>query len=281
VVVFAVFAAVAWPAVGTGQELVAEGTDAPNDDVESFIRGNGMYETGDYEGAVAAYRDAVSSGVVAPALYYNLGNAHYRTGDLGRAVLNYERALRLAPRDEDARANLALVRSMLRDRHFVGEPGYAGRATSWLYGRLNLRESLLISSLIYFVLVVIVIGFIFRETAFISGLYPKLSLVSPGRFLGLDKSQDFVLAMATLLVLLSASAFVSFGKYRSATSRRAAIVVEEEVHVYGSPTEESTLQFKIHEGTRVTTGQTRPGWIQIRLPGDLSGWISYRSVEKI
>jgi tetratricopeptide (TPR) repeat protein len=251
------------------------------DDRDLFAQGNQMYEAGDFEGAVEAYERVVANGIVSSGLFYNLANAYYKSGDLGRAVLNYERALRIAPRDDDARSNLLLVQSMLRDRHFVEEPGFVKRSITWLYHRLSARESIEISSLLYLALALVVVGFIFRNTSFVSKLYPKLSMVSPGRFLGLDKSQDFVLAMATLLALLSVSATASYGKYHTESSKRQAIIVEEEVPVYGSPSGESTLQFKVHEGTRVTTGQSRPGWVQIRLPGDLEGWISNSSIERI
>jgi tetratricopeptide (TPR) repeat protein len=251
------------------------------EDLHLFAQGNQMYEAGDFEGAAEAYERVVGNGVVSSDLFYNLANAYYKLGDLGRAVLNYERALRVAPRDDDARSNLLLMQSMLRDRHFVEEPGFVKRSVTWLYRRLSTRESIVITSLLYLSFALVVVGFIFRDTSFVSKMYPKLSMVSPGRFLGLDKPQDFVLAMATLLVLLSVSATASYGKYHTESSKRQAIIVEEEVPVYGSPSGESTLQFKVHEGTRVITGQTRPGWVQIRLPGDLEGWISNSSIERI
>ena len=162
-------------------------------------------------------------------------------------------ALRLAPRDADARSNLLLVQSILRDKHFVEEPGFVKRSVTWLYRRLSARESIVITSLLYLALALVVVVFIFRDTSFVSTLYPKLSMVSPGRFLGLDKSQDFVLAMATLMVLLSASATASYSKYHTESSKRQAIIVEEEVPVYGSPSGESTLQFKVH-GTNQSSG---------------------------
>jgi len=248
---------------------------------ELFERGNQLYEAGEFEEAAVVYEETAARGVVVPSLYYNLGNSYYKSGYLGRAVLNYERALRLVPRDEDARANLELVQSMLRDRQFVEEPGVSRRALTWLHRRLNVRESLAVTSALYLALILVAITFVLRNTRVVSRLYPRISLASPGRFLGLDKTQDFILAMATLTLLLGASGVSAYGKYRDASGRRAAIVLEEEVPVYGGPSAESTLQFKIHEGTRVFTAETRPGWIQVRLPGDLSGWIVDRSVERI
>jgi tetratricopeptide (TPR) repeat protein len=246
-----------------------------------FVRGNQLYEAGDFEEAATTYEETVARGVISSDLFYNLGNAYYKSGNLGRAVLSYERALRLAPRDEDARANLGLVQSMLRDRQFVEEPGLVKKTATWLYQRLNVRESLFVASLVYLAFVVVVVGFIFRDTRALSRLYGKISMLSPGRFLGLDKPQDFLLAMATLSLLLVVSGASAYGKYRAVSSRRAAIVIEEEVPVYGGPSTDAVLQFKIHEGTRVTTGEARPGWIQVRLPGDLSGWVSDRLLERI
>jgi tetratricopeptide (TPR) repeat protein len=246
-----------------------------------FARGNQLYEAGDFEEAVDVYQESVDRGASSPELFYNLANAYYKSGDLGRTVLNYERSLRLAPRDEDARANISLVRSMLRDRQFVDEPGAFKRTVTWLDRRLNLRESLLVTSLLYLALMIVAIVFVFRDTSIVSRIYPKISLGSPGRFLGLDKPRDFALAMTTLSLLLTFSGVSSWNKYHDTTARRAAIVVRQEAAVYGGPSTESTLQFKVHEGTRVSTGETRPGWIQIHLPGDLSGWIVDRWIERI
>ena len=246
-----------------------------------FERGNQLYEAGEFEDAVVVYREAVNRGIVSADLFYNLGNACYKSGSLGRAVLNYERALRLVPRDDDVRTNLRLVQSLLRDRQFVEDPGFIKRVAMWLHQRINLREALVLTSVLYLVLIAVTITFVFRETPFVSRRYPGISLISPGRILGLDKTQDFALAMVTLLVLFSASGASAIGKFRAESSRKAAIVVEEEVPVFGGPDADSTLQFKIHAGTRIITGETRPGWIQIRLPGDLEGWITTTSLERI
>lgn len=259
----------------------AQTPGAPSNVYGLFVRGNQLYDAGEFEEAVDLYEEAVERGAVAPELFYNLGNAYYKSGNLGRSVLYYERSLRLAPRDEDARANLVLIQSMLRDRQFIEEPGLIGRTATWLHRRLNVSESLVLTSLLYLALIVVAIVFVFRDGTIVSRLYPKISLVSPGRFLGLDKTQDFVLAMATLALLLFASGTSAYDKYRDVRSRRTAIVVREEVPVYSGPNTDSTLQFKIHEGTRISTSEVRPGWVQIRLPGDLSGWIADGSVERI
>lgn len=86
-----------------------------------FVRANvaseadSAYVRDDFPRAIELYRTALNQGEVSATLYYNLGNAYYRDGKLGRAVISYERALRLDPANADARANLAFVQTRLQD----------------------------------------------------------------------------------------------------------------------------------------------------------------------
>jgi tetratricopeptide (TPR) repeat protein len=80
-----------------------------------FFRANGLYGTEQYAAAAAAYEQALADGVESGPLHFNLGNAYYKTGDVGHAVLAYERARRLMPGDPDLRANLAFARDQAKD----------------------------------------------------------------------------------------------------------------------------------------------------------------------
>ena len=78
-------------------------------DATGFASGNQRYAAGDYAGAVQAYEAAVRQGRFSANLFYNLGDAYYRLGDKGRAILNYRRALMLEPSHAEAAANLAFI----------------------------------------------------------------------------------------------------------------------------------------------------------------------------
>jgi tetratricopeptide (TPR) repeat protein len=80
-----------------------------------FFRANGLYGNEQYAAAAASYEQALAAGVESGPLHFNLGNAYYKTGDVGRAVLAYERARRLMPGDPDLRANLAFARDLAKD----------------------------------------------------------------------------------------------------------------------------------------------------------------------
>lgn len=79
------------------------------------VEADSAYAKENYQAAVALYNKALAQGNVSAGVYYNLGNAYYRDGKIGRAVIAYERALRIDPANSDARANLAFVRSQLQD----------------------------------------------------------------------------------------------------------------------------------------------------------------------
>jgi len=264
-------------ALATG--AVRAQTDDPPQAI--FAAGNAAYESGDFDAAITEYLRLVSRGAVDRDLYYNLGNAYYRSGDLGRAVLYYERARRIAPRDPDVKANLAVVRSLLRDREFQKRMGWPARILLWAPRHLSTAELFALTSILYLLFCVIALAFVLRRTRLVSGLYARLSVLSPGRLLGLTRAQDFGLAMAVAGIVCAATAYAALGKHHVETDRRAAVVVDEEVAVYSGPNREATLQFKIHEGTIVRADETRGGWVEVALPGDLSGWVPVETLERI
>src|SRR5205814_7261015 len=75
-----------------------------------FGKANQEYAQGHFKEAIAGYETLVRSGPLSANLFYDLGNAYFRTGDFGRAILNYERALALEPHHPEATANLQIAR---------------------------------------------------------------------------------------------------------------------------------------------------------------------------
>jgi len=246
-----------------------------------FAAGSAAYESGDFDAAITEYLRLVAQGAVDRDLYYNLASAYYRSGDLGRAVLYYERALRLAPRDADIKANLSVVRSLLRDREFQQKHGWVARALLWIPRHLSTGELFALTSALYLLFCTVALAFVLRHTRLVSLLYDRLSVLSPGRLLGLSKAQDFALAMAVVGLLAAAAAAAALDKDHTERARRDAVVVDEEVAVYSGPSREATLQFKIHEGTIVRADDTRGNWVEIALPGELSGWVPVETLERI
>jgi tetratricopeptide (TPR) repeat protein len=246
-----------------------------------FEQGNSSYEKGDYESAIEAYGSLVARGVENKDLYYNLANAYFKNNELGRAILFYERSLRLSPRDEDTRANLSLVEAMLRDRQFIRKENRLQRALVWINRNLSIREAALLTSLFYLLFCFFAVVFILRKTNFVRITYRRLSILSLGRFLGLSREPDLLLAAVVALCLFAGSGASAYQKITQERARDRSVVVKPEVAVYSGPMDDTTLQFKIHEGTRARIRARQPGWVQIELPGDLSGWIEAHGIEEI
>lgn len=100
---------------------------SPNVDLATYFqKGNQAYLEGDFSKAIAEYRRVLEAGVVNPDLYFNLGNAYYRAGQKGLAVLFYEKALDLDPSDQAAASNLTMVQKELVDRVVMPESGPVG-----------------------------------------------------------------------------------------------------------------------------------------------------------
>ena len=82
----------------------------------SKVSADSLYEQEKYQEAAALYEQLLTDEGSAPEVYYNLGGCYYKLDDIPHSILNYERALRLDPSDEDTRANLALARAKTSDK---------------------------------------------------------------------------------------------------------------------------------------------------------------------
>lgn len=253
----------------------------PPDIRDRFAQANVRYEQGDYAGAIELYRGVETEGVEHEDLFYNLGNAYYKTGDLGRAVLYYERALMLSPRNRDARDNLSLVRLRLKDKQFVTNQNRFVRALIWFHNNLSAKEMVIAMSLSWTALCLIILLVIYRETRAVRTFYRRVSLISPGRLLGLRMTQDLGLAAAIVAIVVATSAYSGFRKLERERRGIGAVVLLEEIPVYSAPTGDATLQFKIHSGTTVDIVERQTDWVRIRLPGRLSGWVEAAAVGSV
>lgn len=263
--------------LGAGRAFAAETTAASS----SFAAGNAAYEAGDYHAAIDRYTEVANGGIVHRDLYYNLGNAYFKLGDMGHAVLWYERALSLDPRNDDVRANLAVVRAMLRDQQLVqAHGGVRGALMGW-HRQLTASESAAVACGFYVLFTFAALCLIFRRSRAVTSFYRLASWVSPGRLFGLGMTGDVLLGMATSAVLALVFAGSAYTKVHESRAHTRSVVVSEEVAVFSGPSRDSTIQFKIHEGTIVSVREPREGWVRVDLPGDLSGWVETSTVEKI
>jgi tetratricopeptide (TPR) repeat protein len=248
--------------------LAAATTDAPAqpaaspgpDPVRLLAEGNQAYTAGDIDTAVALYEEALDRGVHDAVLYYNLGNAYARQGQLGRAILSYLRAQRLAPRDAALRGNLEWVRSHTRDLELQeggGSPVIAALLS--FVQRLSLDEwSLLLAALVW----------ILCGTAAHARWRGGVSVAQ----------RRILLTQAALLLIV---AMIVGGRWLAEEGRRQGVVVADEVEVRSGPDTTFPVVFRVHDGLVLSVRDEREGWAQIGLGGAWVGWVPRASVATV
>ena len=219
------------------------------------------YVRGQYQQAIKDYESLLKQGASAD-LYYNLGNAYYRSENITRAVLNYERALLLSPGDRDIRFNLQIARSKTIDKIVPESEMFF---FTWYRSLVNLMSvdawawTALVSLALVIVLLLI---YLFSD---------RIWLRKIGFFGG------FV-----LLVLFALSNVFAWQQKQDLLYRKGAIVVSPSVTVKSTPAKNGTDLFILHEGTKVSiTDGSMKGWTGIRIADGKEGWIESDMIEEI
>jgi tetratricopeptide (TPR) repeat protein len=234
--------------------LVAAPAASPAEASAAFREGNERYLAGDFEGAARGYQAALEAGLDGPALRYDLGNAWFRAGRPGRAAASWERALRLDPGDEEARANLELVRRPFAARLPWARPEPAGE-------RLAARVSDLSAALAFALPWLVLWG----------------ALAARLRARGARRTALALAASAAGLLALGGGLLVA-ARARELRAPRAVVVAPgAPLHQAPSPQVEAPLE--LPEGAPVRAVGAEGDWVRVRLPGGLEGWVRREAVE--
>lgn len=225
---------------------------------DAFDAANTAYADGRYEEAATIYQSLLDEQPDA-TLYYNLGNARFKQGELAQAILNYERALRLKPNYKDAQYNLAFAQSRITD-NIVEQDFFL---SSWARTVRNcLSERTWWSTSIGLFICTLI----------------ALLLFLLGRELWLRKTAFHVAWIALLFSLIAGLNAGSL--HQRNTLRNEAIITQGVVNVKSSPDRSGTDLFTIHEGTKVTIRETLGEWVNVRV-GSNEGWMKSGYLERI
>ena len=222
---------------------------------------NASYAKSDYTKAVRLYESIIAKGIEAPEIYFNLGNAYYKTNNIAFAILNYERAVKLNPDNEDFNFNLKLANQKIEDKISAAPQLFL---TQWTNALVNLLTekgwselciTLIIFSLIFFAIYVSVQKRGIKQFGFFSG---------------------------TILILSSIiTFFIAQHKYSLTKNSDTAIITSAAITVTGSPNEKGTKLFILHEGAKVDIIQEDAGWVEIKIANGSIGWINKSELQKI
>ena len=234
---------------------LAQSPDAPG----AMGGANVSYEDGDFAQAAQTYQQLVDQGHREAALFYNLGNAHYKSGEIGRAVLNYLRAERLAPRDPDIRANLELARARTVD--FLDEDEGPGAAVVPTALRLNDDELSVVALALWSLTALSLV----LRTLLRAGKVRRAAL--------------YIAVVAGILMLVSAA---SLGGRKLDGSDDDAVIVADAVNVLSGPGDQYPTEFELHTGTETHLIEERGSWVRVALgEGKLQGWVPAPDVERV
>ncbi|WP_224484180.1 SH3 domain-containing protein [Robertkochia aurantiaca] len=226
-----------------------------------FEQANDLYNQGEYDKAIDAYRQILQQGEHSAAVYYNMANSYYKLNEIAPSIYFYEKALLLDPENDDVRNNLAFARNMTIDAiEELPETGWSRFSRDYIgalsYNQWGIAAIILVNLFVIFFLV-----YYFSTEQ-------------------LRKRGFFVAAMSCLFLCLIAVTF-AYQQYGYEASRNPAIIFAEEVAVQSEPNPGSTEVFTLHEGTKVQVINSLDRWKEIRLADGKTGWLPASELREI
>ena len=223
--------------------------------------GDSAYMENDYISAIEVYETILKKGEAAD-LYYNLGNCYYKTDNIAKAILNYERALLLQPGNSDIRANLEVAYSKTIDKV---EPVPDIFFISWIKSLINSMsvDAWAAYGIVSFILLIVALYlFIFSKQIVL-------------------KKTGFVFGVLLLIITISSNLF-AYQQKKRLIERDLAIVMAPSITVRSTPSDSGTSLFVLHEGRKVTIkDNSMKEWKEIRLEDGKVGWVSAEAIEAI
>lgn len=229
---------------------------------ELLAKANAALEGKNTGEAIRLYNALLEQGFESVALYYNLGNAYFEKGDLGRAVLNYERALKIAPRDKDVLHNLEVIRKQHLANKIDRIPESA--IERWWHNFLFIFSADTWAVLTILLFWISAVGFFF----WLRGKSRQ------------KRKKGFILGMAAFGISLL---FLILTNNRGSVETAAykAVVMKSNTIMRVAPDEQSKEEEQLFPGVTVTIVDTFGKWYEVRLSDGRKGWIAFSNLEKV
>jgi tetratricopeptide (TPR) repeat protein len=222
-----------------------------------FNEANKAYAEGDYQTAIELYSTILNRGVEGGEVYFNLGNAYFKTNEIGRAILYYEKAAKFIEGDPALEQNLQLSRLRIVDKI---EPMPVFFIVEWwttLTHILSLDTFLWLCIILFSILILFIIMNLLYRNQYLRHLIWTTT------------------ALSILIFVITFSLIYEF------ETTQFGIILEEKVSVVSEPDISGTEVFILHEGTKVKVNRTLNDWLEISIPDGKTGWLRETSLEKI
>lgn len=242
--------------------VISLSASASNYDPDTLIlKANQVYNQGLYDSAITLYSIVLEDGLESYELYYNMGNAYFKSNKLPAAILYYEKARKLAPNDEDVNFNLSIANSMIVDKIEKVPELFFKQWWNYFYNVFS-EDMWTILSILSWMILLLFIG---------------IFLLAKSRSL---KKTSFYLGL--LFVFISITTFgLSSQKYYYTKENKEAIIFTPTITAKSSPTLSAVDLFVIHEGTKVHIVDEVQGWAKIKIRNGSIGWLPVESMKRI
>lgn len=240
-------------AVATIALSCATARSAPGDQNSAFAKANEDYNAGRFQEAVDGYQSLITSGQSSANLFYDLGNAWFRLGNFGEAILNYERALALDPHHPESDANLRIARDEARALE-LRTPGFARYIET---GTLT-QYSIAASVALWIALFAAARLFFFRR-----------------------RSAGLVGLIIFSALVFSGSIYALYALETGNKGQDLAIVTGKNIEARLATADNARSILALPPGSEIKVLSERGDWIYAALPNDLRGWIPTTSVERV
>ena len=220
---------------------------------------NSLYENGRFAEAAQAYEQLVAQGAHDSAVYYNLGNAYFRQGDIGQAIFNYQRAAQLAPRDADIQANLTMARAQAVDQLPAASSSPLENFAATTRQYLTLNEMALLALGLWFLFGLV--WLVYRQ-------------MENGRG---KEGLQYLLILSGLIMIIATFSLGS--RIYVENNHQQAVVIADVVDVSAGPSADTITEFDLHSGAEIELLEQRNDWVRITLPGgQVQGWVPAEAV---
>jgi len=226
-----------------------------------FDQANKHFQQNEYQQAIETYLEIISNGYESWQLYYNLGNAYYKVKQVGRAIVNYERALKLNPKNEDILFNLDIANLSVVDKIVTPPQFIIIKFLSDLKSLWDIQTLTFLAIGVYLLITLLVIVKIFIRNSRFQRLINMI-----------------LIAVMTLFLIVS---IIFIIRIHENNTFQYAIVLEQKVDVLSSPDSEATELFSLHEGVKLKVEEFRDDWAKIRLADRKVGWVKRDAFEII
>ena len=215
----------------------------------SFDSANRLYGQGKFSEAATAYEQMIQGGTVSPAIYFNLGNAFFKSGQIGRAIAAFRAAEDLAPRDPDVRANLQFIRGRVQG------PTFSPASWQRWFATLTINEWAMITAAVLWIWLALMVVIQFR---------PALK----------ESLRTLIWCGGVATIVCGGCLGVAW----SSDSTKTAIVVAQDVVVRNGPLDEAPAGATVHDGAELRVLDTKNDWLQVRVDNQRVGWIKREQV---